>query len=308
MAHNHVFNHCLLGTVIFLVGVSLALTFIQIGTIQGFAAQGEVVDHDNVSDAGTRVYVAKTGNATAPTIGWSTAFTNVQDALAADEDPSEIWVAEGIYYPDVGRYQDDNNENSTFVLRNGVALYGGFDTNDTNFDNRDWEKNLTILSGDIDGDDITGGDGVVSDVNNIRGYNAYHVITAVGTAVTPFDSTTILDGFTVTAGYARSSLEDKTESGGGFYSSCSDNGNECSLNLKNILFTGNLARNGGAMFNVAKDRSTNRPSLTNVKFIGNSAVDFGGAIHNLSQVGTSSPILKLVTAYCGITKTKVNLK
>jgi len=69
-------------------------------------------------------------------------------------------------------------------MKTGVAIYGGFPASGGDWDSRDWETNPSILSGDI------GATGDPSD-------NSYRVVR--GNSV---DSTAILDGFTITAGYA----------------------------------------------------------------------------------------------------------
>ena len=65
------------------------------------AVSQSVIKTVNIPDAGTRYYVAKSGDGSDGS-SWSKAFPNVQDALAVAVDPSEIWVAEGVYYPDEG--------------------------------------------------------------------------------------------------------------------------------------------------------------------------------------------------------------
>jgi hypothetical protein len=55
---------------------------------------------------------------------WATAHPYLQDALAAAQSGDEIWVAEGLYYPDEGAGQTANDRASTFQLQNGVAVYG----------------------------------------------------------------------------------------------------------------------------------------------------------------------------------------
>jgi len=73
---------------------------------------------------------------------------------------------------------------TTFSMKSGVALYGGFDGTETSRNQRDWETNITTLSGDI---------GVAGDNSD----NSYHVVTGSGV-----DETATLDGFTITGGNA----------------------------------------------------------------------------------------------------------
>ena len=288
MTDNRPYNHYLIFALILIAGLGLALALPWLANAQGLAAQSEVTAQDNTPEA-TRYYVVETGNGTNPTGGWSTAFTNVQDALAVAVDPSEIWVAKGVYYPDEGGGQTNNDENSTFVMKNGVVLYGGFDISDSDITDRDWENNLTVLSGDIDGDDDTDGDGVVNDWTKIKSNNTYHVVTANGV-----NGTAVLDGFTITAGQANGSVPHNR--GGGFYCDSSGSGNECSPSLINVAFSGNMADYyGGAMYNYAENGATSSPNLTYVSFSSNFAVDSGGAIYNRGNNGTSSPILTNVT-------------
>jgi hypothetical protein len=117
----------------------------------------------------------------------------VQDALTDAGAGDEIWVAEGVLYvPGLTR-------KTTFHLKSGVALYGGFDPDsgaDT-FTERNWETYVTVLSGDLEEDDITNANGVVTNSINIASVNAWTVV--MGTGVT---DTARLDGFTITAGNA----------------------------------------------------------------------------------------------------------
>jgi parallel beta-helix repeat protein len=102
---------------------------------------------------------------------WTDAYRSLQDALnrASLGCGSEIWIADGTYYPGTG--VDD-----TFEIPDGVEVYGGFNGTETARSQRDWKQNKTILSGYVDGE--------TRDNNKV---------------VTMGDET-VLDGFTVSGG------------------------------------------------------------------------------------------------------------
>ena len=110
---------------------------------------------------------------------WTDAYTNLQDALSVPETGVEIWVAAGTYKPTAGA-----DRTISFVLADGVRLYGGFAGGETELDQRDWESNITTLIGDI---------GIVED----DGDNSYHVVKCGS-----LTRATVLDGFTITGGNA----------------------------------------------------------------------------------------------------------
>ncbi len=136
---------------------------------------------------------------------WANA-TTLQNALAAANPGDEIWVGKGVYTPGLAA-------TDTFTLPSGVGVYGGFAATETDRSARDWVANLTILSGDIGGDDINAA-GVVTDTAHITGTNSYHIVTADGVS-TPITGTTVLDGFTITAGDATGDAG--KEDGAGLY-------------------------------------------------------------------------------------------
>jgi len=105
---------------------------------------------------------------------WATAYRTVQQGLAAARAGDEVWAAEGTYRP-----TSTSDRAASFQLKPGVGLYGGFKGTETKRSERDWRKNVTILSGDI------GKEGDTSD-------NSYHVVVGADDAV--------LDGFTITGG------------------------------------------------------------------------------------------------------------
>ena len=70
-------------------------------------------------------------------LSWTTAYTDVQQVLTTAISGTEIWVAEGVYYPGV-------DVTSTFMLTNGVTLYGGFAGTETLRAQRDWTAHVTV--------------------------------------------------------------------------------------------------------------------------------------------------------------------
>ena len=104
---------------------------------------------ESVSSAGTIIYVDVDATGTATGLSWADAYTNLQDALTTVNSGTEIWVAEGAYYPDVGGGQINDDVSATFSLVDGVELYGGFAATETIRTQRDWLNNKTVLSGDV---------------------------------------------------------------------------------------------------------------------------------------------------------------
>jgi len=190
---------------------------------------------------------------------WADAYP---DLIAALTDPNctEIWVAAGVYQPGAAR-------TDSFTLANGVAVYGGFAGGETALSERDWKTNVTILSGDIDNNDInTDGNQIAESTTDIQGSNSYHVLIGGST-----DNTAILDGFVITGGQANGTTWPHWFGGGMF----NDDGEPT---LNNLVFSGSYANTGGgAIYNANSD-----PIIANSLFVGNASGGYGGAINNYS--------------------------
>ncbi|PKO15700.1 MAG: hypothetical protein CVU39_09250 [Chloroflexi bacterium HGW-Chloroflexi-10] len=262
---------------------SVGLCLITLILISGLSINPVLADI-HLQESGDVWYVSQIGN-NSDGSSWDKAFTGLQAALSVAVSGDEIWVAAGVYTP--GLSQIDS-----FYLLPGVALYGGFAGGESSLAERNWVTNPTILSGDIDGNDInTDGNHIAETPADIVGGNNYHVVFADG-SITPITESTILDGFIITAGKANGS--NPNEWGGGFYCIGAGSGKECSPSFRNVTFSGNTADYGGAMYNYGL-LGASSPSLTNVTFSGNTA-DYGGAMYNYgSYGGVSSPNLVNVT-------------
>jgi hypothetical protein len=202
---------------------------------------------------GADIYVDESATGGNNGTSWDDAYNYLQDALADPclESGYEIWVAEGVYYPDADTVNPGgtNQQEATFQLINGVGIYGGFPSGGT-WAQRDPNEYETILSGDIGTPDAN------SD-------NSHHVVTGSGTSWMA-----VLDGFTITAGNANGG--GWNNSGGGMYNM---GGNPM---VTNCTFNGNLAMTGAGMSNT----SNSAPTVTNCTFSANAAGDSGGGMLN----------------------------
>ncbi|MEL6902764.1 MAG: DUF4114 domain-containing protein [Cyanobacteria bacterium J06606_4] len=141
---------------------------------------------------------------------WQSAFTSLQSAIALAENGDEIWVAQGTYVPGQSR-------NDTFAIADDIEIYGGFSGSETQKSQRDWESNLTILSGEI------------GTANNITD-NIHHVVTAQA------EGGALLDGVIVEAG--NTAGDTNNDDGGGIY-------NREKLTLENVIVRNNAADDDG---------------------------------------------------------------
>ncbi|MCB0551372.1 MAG: DUF11 domain-containing protein, partial [Phaeodactylibacter sp.] len=247
-------------------------------TVTAPAASGDITNAATVSSAATDlvpgndsdmetttvsceidiVYVNANASGANNGASWADAFTDLQDALALANTctVNQIWVAEGTYYPDQGVGYTPGERTHSFVMKNNLAIYGGFpNTGGPGFGDRDWAANVTILSGDI------GSPGDVGD-------NSYHVVFNNNNGL---NSTAKLDGFTISGGNANNN-----SNGGGMYNKYS------SPTVTHCTFSGNFTSSFGAgMYN--ENAST---TVSNCAFYGNSANASGGGLTNY---GTGSP-------------------
>ncbi len=199
------------------------------------------------------IYVDKDAAGTPDGTSWTNAYLTVQDALVPAVSGAEIWVAEGVYYPDEGFGRPPNDRRNFFPLKSGVAVYGGFAGTEMARDERSPDRNLTVLSGDIDDNDSPKFNGCAVKVSAIAGANSYNVVGSSGT-----DDTAVLDGFTICNGSADTEGAEYSVRGGGIW-------NVGSPTLRNLHILANFALyHGGGMW------SRGNPSFTNVDFHANS--------------------------------------
>jgi predicted outer membrane repeat protein len=247
---------------------------------------------------GAVIYVNHTATGANNGSNWDNAYTSLSTALLVATNGDEIWVAQGVYKPVT---IEDFNSNGgidarevTFKIPNGVALYGGFNGTELVRNDRNWETNLTILSGDIDNNDLNlDGNQIAENTGQLNGNNAYHVIYTHNV-----NSNTIVDGFIITAGKADISMpinvNDPNLDGGGWFNRISTPTFTSSPTIKNTKFYGNLSLSeGGAFYTTPGPAGANSsPIFENCLFKGNKADNTGGAIYIGSfSAGTYNPVI-----------------
>lgn len=214
---------------------------------------------------------------------WNNAFISLQSAIATANYGDTIFVAKGVYVPST------TNNTSSFNLKPGVKIYGGFEgheypINQTIIDNRSFISNETILSGDLYGND--------SEFDN-NDENSYHVVKADASTFGNILSNTLLDGFTIKGGNANGT--NPNDKGAGLYIKAGT-GNTSSPTLKNLKFEYNSAASGSAIYNSAAASSAIASfSILNSEFNNNRAVgtsvNSGAAIYNFAALGQANPTI-----------------
>jgi predicted outer membrane repeat protein len=198
------------------------------------------------------IYVNANATGTNNGNSWTNAYTDLQSALSSAFVNDDIWVATGTYKP-----TQTTTRTISFVMKNGVDIFGGFNGSETSINERDIEANPTYLSGDI------GAQGDNTD-------NSYKVV-----KIQNFTAPFTFDGLRVVSGY------DGTSSGKGAGMYVFNNPG-IAINIKNTILYNNYAYHSGGGILIDNSNTT----FNNCEFLYNSSYNYGGgAIYsaNVSQ-------------------------
>ncbi len=243
----------------------------------------------NLTQAQIFVDVSATGNNDGTS--WQDAYPQFNHALENSNLGDEIWVAAGTYTADLTSNFPYHPEKRVFYISKDLQIYGGFNGIETMRNQRDAAENLTILSGDMDGDDV------LDDFVTNRDDNVVNVV-IIHEACTP---ETILDGFTISGGQAdRSEIIFQDRRGAGIFSfgapqisNCRFTQNYATRHGGGVYFY-EIEANGGSVINCVFEKNgagyngaglayaqMNSEGITvdNCEFTGNHAGFAGGAIY-----------------------------
>jgi len=196
---------------------------------------------------------------------WTDAYTDLKTALDNATAGQSLWVAMGTYFP------HPTDRSIFFEIIDDVKIYGGFIGVETTLAARDYENNITILSGDI---------GVLNDKTD----NSFTVIYSEDVT-----DATVIDGFTIEEGNANdgASIYTAHKKGGGYYVRSIAAGTISNPIVQNCIFSNNYAdKFAGAIYNHSQSNSEASPNIINCLFENNESDERGGAITN---DGNSSP-------------------
>lgn len=187
---------------------------------------------------------------------WENAIT-LTKALSRAKAGDEIWVKG---YEDITDHIYKAPEGG-FVLRSGVAMYGGFEGKETYKNvlptgrHKYQMKYQTALVGDINTNDKASQQLIIYPENTTRKDNATHVLTLqMGvTQDNPNDGSkpTIVSGFLIAAGNAKGDNSTSDGRGGGIYVVNNSNDNNASsrhFRISQCNFANNYGMRGGAIY------------------------------------------------------------
>ncbi len=216
-------------------------------------------------------------------LSWATAFKTVNQGTYIADYTDQIWVKAGFYLPtsEPGYYLDERE--TSFVIYNKQAIYGGFAGWESSTSQRNLAANITILSGDI---------GTLGNPSD----NSYNVFWT-GWGACPDGIT--LDGLTIQDGNAN--VLNNFEAGGAIFladnritlRNCTfknnyaeyqggaiygDNG--CQMTIDNCKFSNNISGKGGGAISVYSGSSfTVQGNITNCEFYLNQTFQGGAAVN-----------------------------
>ena len=208
----------------------------------------------------TQTYVNHAASGNNDGTSWADAYTELATALDNYSEGDEIWVAAGTYLPQQPSVWT-GAPRQMFYIYQDVALYGGFDGTETMLSERDPAANVTILSGDLNGDDVD------DDFEANREDNALNVM-VIDTLTT---AATVIDGFTLEGGHA--DIDDDyfpNKRGGGIFT-------WGAIQVRNCIFQQNYTIwHGGGIYFWEEGASSGR--VENCLFQHNKCLQSGGGL------------------------------
>lgn len=213
------------------------------------------------AQAQNRIYVSPDGRGDGSS--WKDT-TNLESALAKAQAGDEIWLKGFLQITDAATQLYVAPENG-WTVPSGVKIFGGFEGSETTINQR---KTLgkayqmtfrSVLSGDINGDDVIDPNNSIFPENTTRKDNAKHVLVLnafrdKGDNLNDNSNPTVVDGLTIAGGHA-------ADFGGGIYVK---GGTDCvPYSIDRCYLLNNYGYKGGAIYVDASVKKVPTQSLIN---------------------------------------------
>ncbi len=212
------------------------------------------------------IFVDSTAMGSNDGTSWLNAYVKLQDALTTSTAGDTIKVARGTYFPDEGIGMVNDDREASFCISSGTVVLGGYDRGGS--DARQPSVNSCVLTGAIDMSPDSAG-------------NSYHVV-----KMENVDSTTVLDGFTISNGHADGPGEFRN--GGGLYHRSTSTNHPSAPLVRQCIFLENRSRTrGGAVYTAGDGTGTQAlVRFSECQFLSNVCDSFdAGGIFNAGLAG-----------------------
>jgi predicted outer membrane repeat protein len=186
-----------------------------------FVMGGVLAGGTGVVQGGT-IHVSTSGNDANDGLTWPTAKRTVQAGLNTAVAGDQVWAAAGTYVERI-------------TLKNGVTLYGGFVSGETDMAQRNWVVNRTILDGNQGGSVVTASSGTTSTAR-IDGFTIRNGKATWGGGIYCQNAAPMIANNTITGNNASSD-------GGGIYCTFFSG-----ATIANNLIAGNSASSAGGIY------------------------------------------------------------
>lgn len=206
----------------------------------------------------SQTYVNESATGMGDGTSWTNAFTDLNDAI--NSGATEVWIAKGTYMPDSGL----KDTLSTFFISKPIKLFGGFAGTETAIEQRNLAANRTILSGDLEGDDL------LEDLLSNRVDNVNHIL-FIDSLLT---EAVVIDGIDLTGGSTNGVTNNEPETqwrGGAIFS-------YSSMEVRNTRIYGNFARSGAGIYISPAARGGDASKFLNVEFNNNRVSSQGAGL------------------------------
>ncbi|MFH1737861.1 MAG: right-handed parallel beta-helix repeat-containing protein, partial [bacterium] len=193
------------------------------------------------------IYVSQTATGGGSGDDWENACTSITQALnASNEMGADIWVASGQYH-------------ETIQMKQDIAIFGGFLGNEENREERNWQKNVTIIDGaGFDASPVSAIDIDIAESSGlIAELNGFTIKGAQKSGIYCTNSSPAIVNCLITNNSAKE--------GGGIY--C----NRSSPTVTFCTISDNIAEQGAGLF-----CSNSSPRITSCVIAGNTAISGSG--------------------------------